>query len=181
MLGLASCGPTNLPEDSPVSQDSTPSESGYPLRDTQVNGESGYPSNEQAKPTVEGLLTTPPKLELDLPEAEVDSGVIGGVLIREIVDEGFIPFQPRELILAQVVYDEKNTPAFIRHNETSLRAELFPTGIFLFTNVPPGTYGLIVDAVAFQFPVYDEDNNELFLEVKPGEVLNLGQLIISTP
>ncbi len=178
---LMGCGPSNLPEDLAVTQTSTPSESAYPSNDPQTSGENGYPSSAQIMPTLEGLSAAPPNPEIDFPEAKANTGVVGGVLIREVLDEGFIPFQPRALILGKVVYDEENAPAFIRYNETSLRAELFPTGIFLFTDVPPGTYGLIVDAVAFQFPVYDDQGDELFLEVRSEEVLNLGQLIVSTP
>ena len=179
---LAGCGPNDAPsEDLATPQINTIPENAYPSNGNQTSGENGYPSSLRIQPTIEGLLTEPPNPEIDLPEAEANTGVVGGVLIREILDEGFVPFQPRELILGKVIYDEENSPAFIRYNEISLRAELFPTGIFLFTDVPPGTYGLIVDAIAFQFPVVDDQGNELFLEVKPGEALNLGQLIVSTP
>lgn len=145
---------------------------GYPDPQTQAAlPDPGYPA-----PTIEGLQPEPPNPEVNLPEAGSETAVVGGILIREITDQGFVPLIPRELILGEIVSVDTGDPAYVRTNADSLRAELFPTGIFIFRNVPPGEYGLVMDLGFSQFLI-----EGYTLTVEAGQVLDLGQVITTTP
>ena len=49
----------------------------------------GYPVPPSEE--VEGALPEPPNPEIPFPETDPDTGVVGGVLVREITDQGFLP------------------------------------------------------------------------------------------
>jgi hypothetical protein len=153
-----------------------------------VTPEGGYPgptnagiSDYPGPATIEGLVATPPDPERSLPRPQAETGTVGGVLIREITDHGFVPLTPYELILGSVILDSQGRPALLGYDDTSQRAETFPTGIFVFSNVPPGNYGLIVNMGFTQFPVTGDDGGELVITVEEGSVLDLGQVIVQLP
>lgn len=126
-------------------------------------------------PTIEGLQPEPPNTERDLPAAENDTGVVGGILIREIVGEGFIPFTPQKLLLGEIIALDSGEPAYVGASGESPTAELLPTGIFVFRNIPPGDYNLVVDIGITQFLAGDT------FAVEAGQVIDLGQVIIELP
>lgn len=173
---LVACGRSEPITSTPVPP-TTSVESGYPVI---ASPNPAYPG-PQNTPLPEGIQTEPPNPEIDLPSPEGEYGVIGGVLIREIVGEGFLPLTPREIVLGTVVQTDQGEPAFIRQNSASLRAELLPTGVFIFNNVPPGTYGLIVDLGFTQFPITGSEGDELLVTVEPGEMIDLGQIFVDLP
>lgn len=143
----------------------------YPGADKALQPQSApYPG-----PTLEGLQAEPPNTARDLPAAEEDAGVVGGILIREIVGEGFIPFTPQKLLLGEIITLDTGEPAYVGASGESPVAELLPTGIFVFRNIPPGDYNLVVDIGITQFLAGDT------FSVEAEQVLDLGQVIIELP
>lgn len=130
--------------------------------------------------TGEQIFDEPPNPELTLPEVSGETGVIGGILIREISGTGFAPLEPHELILAEVIRSEDGR-GLLAYGDESLRAEMLPTGVFVFKNVPPGEYGLIVNLAIAEFPVRDQSGNEVLINVDSGQAVDLGQVIIEMP
>lgn len=152
-------------------------ETGYPVLVAQTH-EPGYPVTN---PLTENTLLEPPNPERTLPLAQQDSGVLGGVLIWEVTESGFLPLEPKDLILAEVILNSNNEPAYIRDNAESPKAQLFPTGIFIFDAVPPGQYGLVVDVGYTKFPITSENEDVMIIDIIAGEVLDLGQIITPLP
>jgi hypothetical protein len=126
-------------------------------------------------PTIEGLQAEPPNPERNLPAADSETGIVGGILIREIVGEGFVPFSPQKLILGEIITLDTGEPAYVGASGESPTAELLPTGIFIFRNISPGDYNLVVDIGITQFLVGDT------FTVEAGQVIDLGQVIIEFP
>lgn len=151
---------------------------GYPILATQESLPEGYPV-----PTsyFSDALSEPPDPERVLPEAEATTGVVGGVLIWDVTDAGFLPLEPKSFILAEVVKNSKDEPAMIRTSANSPKAELFPTGVFVFQGISPGNYGLVVDLGHTQFPVLSEIGEPLIITVEAGKGIDLGQLITKLP
>lgn len=181
-LFVSGCGSGAPPAPTPVIiSGATPDPTGaYPVPPTGDPGSAttAYPG---AAVPQEEILAVPPNPARDLPPASADTGVIGGALIRELSEEGFMPLDPHELILAVIVNNDAGTPMFLRHDEDALRAETFPTGVFVFHDVPPGRYGLIIGLGITQFPVRTPDGSELLVDVTPGAVIDLGQVIVQFP
>jgi hypothetical protein len=129
----------------------------------------------------EGLVPEPPDPPREMPEAAAGLGAVGGVLIQEVVGQGFIPMDPFELVLAEVVVDSEGNPTLIGFDDAAPRAETFPTGVFLFTDVPPGTYGLVVNLAVTQYAIKNPDGTTMLVTVEPGQVIDLGQVITQGP
>lgn len=168
--------PATVPATQPLATLTVPQEN-YPI--ATADERVGYP---QSTPSI--ILSAVPDLPdpaitIPVPQANVAS--IGGVLIRELTDNGFIPLTPDNLYLADILLTDSGEPAYIRANSQSPRAQLLPTGIFLFTNVPPGTYGLFVDVTYTEFPVLDEQEQPMLITVEAGDMLDLGQVITILP
>lgn len=181
-LALSACGssPTSVPTPVVIGGATASPATGYPspADASPVNTPAAYPEGTSSQ---EEILPVPPNPARDLPPASADTGVIGGALIRELSEEGFMPLDPHELILAVIVNNDAGTPMFLRHDEDALRAETFPTGVFVFHDVPPGRYGLIIGLGITQFPVRTPDGSELLVDVTPGAVVDLGQVIVQFP
>ncbi len=146
---------------------------GYPVTDNTVTD--GYPVGQsEIELTAQPV---PPNPERELPAATASNGVVGGVLIQEIEDVGFIPLEPIRLILGEVLYTDTGQQAYVRANDDSKQAELFATGVFVFSDVPAGEYGLIVDLGFKQFIVKDELDVPKIFSINEGDVIDLGQVI----
>lgn len=147
--------------------------SGYPAP-TQSSVDSSYPGLRDP-----ALSETPPDIDVDIPNPGADFGSIGGIMVREISGEGFIPLTPIEVALAEVKLLDTGEPGYLAHNDESLRAELPGTGIFIFNNVPPGQYGLVIDMGFTQLLALDENGETLLFNVEAGQVLDLGHIFVS--
>lgn len=132
-------------------------------------------------PTMEGLQSEPPNPDLDLPDTNETTGVVGGVLIREITGQGYAPLIPQKLSLGEIVVSDSGGPALVRTRGDSPQAELFPTGIFIFRNVPPGEYGLVIDLGFTEFLVEQPDGGPLTFSLEAGQALDIGQVITQSP
>lgn len=180
---LAACNNTAVPTATPATDQSgsptaVPSTDGYPSTDSAYPSTSGmsYPA-----PTREGFVTEPPNPVVELPEGSATTAVVGGSLIQEITGEGFIPLDPHQFILAEIIYNSDGEPALLNYTDSSIRAETFPTGVFIFRNVPPGTYGLILNLAIAEFPIKDDSGQELLITVEAGDVVDLGQFFVDLP
>ena len=154
------------------------SSTGYPSPSSDIAENSGYPSNTSI---IEGLSSDPPNPDVNLPAADENYGTVGGVLVQEIIGQGYLPLEPLELSLAEIIKTTDGNPAFIRENANSPKAELFPTGVFIFRNVPPGDYGIMVDVGYAKFPIRGDDGNQILISVAAGQAIDIGQLITKLP
>ena len=155
-----------------------PSDSGYPAP-SGSEGSDGYPG--PGVEIVEGVQAVPPDPERNPPTPQPDSGVVSGVLIREVTEQGFIPLTPRGLYLARILQNDSGEQALMRRGDDAPQAQLLPTGIFIFDNVPPETYGIIIDVGFAQFPLEEADGTQIILAVEPGQSIDLGQVFVELP
>lgn len=123
----------------------------------------------------------PPDPSRELPEAKASTGVIGGVLIEEVEGKGYTPLHPLKFMLGKILLANSGQPSYIRTGEDSVKAELFPSGVFIFHSVEPGDYGLVVDLGFTSFVINGEDGSPLVITVEPGSVIDLGQVITKIP
>lgn len=149
-----------------------PESDGYPNAASQ-----GYISEDSSNPNV---LAAPPNPEIETPQP-ASGGAIVGVLIREIVGEGFLPLTPRNLFLAKVILNSNGEPALLRRGDDAPQAQLLPTGIFIFNNIQPENYAIIADFGFTSFPLTDENGNQLLITIEEGKVVELGQIFVKLP
>ncbi len=135
----------------------------------------GYP-----EPVEEGSAELP-NPERNVEVLSQETGSVGGVLVRELDNGGYQSVVPLDLFLAEMILDSNGQAMFVGKTDNSPSANLFETGVFIFQNVVPDTYALIIDLGFSQFPINDENGEIRLIEVVPGEALDLGQVFIQLP
>lgn len=151
-------------------------DAGYPGVGTET-ANNGYPG--AAVP--ENALPEPPNPDRSIPAPGENLGSVGGVLIREVGDAGFLPVTAQALYLGEVLTDNQGRQALIAQGDDSPKAQLLPTGVFIFDNVEPGMYGLVIDIGVSQFPITTEEGGELIIVVEANKALDLGQVMVKLP
>ena len=198
LLFMAACGaesgesPNNLivvsAEPNVVVQEEVPT---IPAESPETESESlaypapdGYPGPNTG-PNVGGLERNSESLaeaNVQVPQASADTASIGGVLMSERIDEEtYYPLVPTRLLLGEIISSEEGDPMFLSAGDGSISAQVFDTGVFVFQNIPPGTYGLIVDIAVTTYPVRGDDGTMLLFTVSGGETINLGELLAEIP
>lgn len=151
-------------------------DSGYPGIENET-ANNGYPGTA----VLENAFPEPPDPERNIPAPGANLGSVGGVLIRQVGDTGFLPVTAQALYLGEVLTDSQGRQALIAQDENSPKAQLLPTGVFIFDNIEPGTYGLVIDIGFSQFPITKEDGSELLIQIEANKALDLGQVFVTLP
>lgn len=141
-------------------------------------------------------LAAPNTSPLDLPntsplatpvahlETAPGTGVVTGVLLVR-TETGEVPVEGENVGLGSVLTNEKGQEAVVRYTpqtrddmQTSPKTITEESGFFAFRDVPPGRYGLVLDAVLkiilLPRPGLNED---LFFTVEAGQQIDLGPLV----
>ena len=190
-IGCGNASPTSTPP-SPTNTDATTPEATQATTNSEPTSDTGYPGTNNQPQTsgylspeesivVEGVSPNIPDPEIIFPENNPNAGVVGGVLAREITDQGYVPVQPRELILGKIVENNLGEQVLISVAADSQRAQLFATGIFLFSDIPPGDYGIVIDLGFTQFPLLNENGEQILLTIEGGKTIDLGQILVEIP
>ena len=157
------------------------SEEGYPVTRGVPLIPTPYPGAELPE-ILQNAQAEPPNPDRELPAADAGSGSIAGILIQDLEEgRGYVPLQPKAVRLGEIIENEAGEAIFLAADERSLSGQVFPTGIFVLQNIPPGTYGLIVDLGYTQIAVNDESGNPRLFEIAGGDVIDLGQVITTMP
>jgi hypothetical protein len=125
------------------------------------------------------LSPTEPPVEVSSQILNPDKnyGIITGVLLfnnngQKVTKEN-VP-----LFLAEILADENGVPRVASINRTgSPRTATDSKGQFIFSEVPPGNYGIVLDIVVKAYLLPKPDTEEdLIISVSAGEVIDLGTL-----
>lgn len=124
-----------------------------------LSGSSSYPApNNDPEKIVETYFPE----KINVPEPKLGFGNAIGILLVEGSDQPYLG----GLLLGEVLYsDSTEAPPLIQFSEeTSIRALMDQTGLFLFTDVPPGEYGIII---------WSPTGGTLLTDIKTGEMVKV--------
>jgi len=123
---------------------------------------SGNPSYPAPNNDPEKLVGTYFPDSINVPEPKLGFGNVSGKLLVEGTDLPYLG----GLLIGEVLYsDSPEAPPLIQYSEeTSIRAVMDQTGLFLFTEVPPGEYGIII---------WSPTGGTLLADIKTGEMVNV--------
>jgi hypothetical protein len=112
--------------------------------------------------------------QLIVPTPLTGKAVVTGVLL--IGGEGGKPYMATLYLASTVPPSTPDYPPLIAFSEQSdqLGIQDVDTGRFLFTNVAPGQYAIIIWTPFGGNPLVDQSGNSLLFTVKAGEVKDLG-------
>jgi hypothetical protein len=110
-------------------------------------------------------------------------GVVTGSVLRGVPGGTTSPLAFGVLYLGEVIRDEGGAEAMVALDKTVAPRSLFNgLGQFLFTDVPPGRYGLMLDLFQGTVLLNDpDDNGQLIIEVVGGDTIDLGELVYPLP
>jgi hypothetical protein len=113
--------------------------------------------------------------QVPTPSSE-ESGVITGYLLG---GEKIEPLSWVVLYLGEVIELDDGTPLLTAFSQTTAPSSgVDPEGRFVFIDVPAGMYGLVVDRITSTAALRNpETGDSLLIEVKGGDVIDLGELV----
>jgi len=135
--------------------------------------------NSSLATPVSTTFTSPVVAPRSLPTpAAKDRGTVGGVLIRDVSGQPLQPYAEVTLYLASLIVNSAGTPGLAGLDKaTAPKAITDSRGAFAFTDVPPGTYALILDTPLSSFILHQPGTGDaMLIEVKGGEIKDLGEL-----
>ncbi len=129
------------------------------------------PTNEAS----DDAVPTPDAATNTVPTPDPDSGVVTGKLMRGS------PPQPVEyaILYLGTVLTQDGEPVMTSVNkQTDPKTITAEDGRFTFAQVPPGRYALMMDLITSAVVLHHPTQNKnLLIEVKAGEVTDLGELV----
>lgn len=114
-----------------------------------------------------------------VPQPAPGTGIIVGVIKIEHTDQ---PMTGVELYLARHIGSTPDTPMYSLEPDSAPRATVADNGQFIFKNVPPGRYAIVVWNPFNSFMVRNPATGlELVIDVQPDQVYNVGTLFEPHP
>ena len=176
----AGCGSPATEAPAPVDTAAPTNSTGtypYPYsQPTVLSVDSAYPGPEQAETPIQnlGLETTP----LVIPTPSSGLAVITGQML--VGGEGGRPFTDVLYLGTTLAPSDPSYPPMIAFSEeTDPRALQDTDGRFLFVDIKPGTYALIIWSPVGSTPIEDTATGQyMLIEVQPGELKDLGIITI---
>jgi hypothetical protein len=113
---------------------------------------------------------------VEVPSPSPDAGVVTGILLRGDPPE---PPSVAILYLGRILTGDDGTPVMTGvDKQTAPNSGVDAVGRFAFSEVPPGQYALVLDAVSRTLILRNPtDGMDLLIEVTAGEVTDLGELL----
>jgi hypothetical protein len=141
----------------------------------------GCKPNAQNSPLNSPLqpFSTPMPMPVQLPRPAPGTGVIGGVLKIEHTDQ---PMVGVDLYLARNIGVTKDTPIYNLEPDSAPHAITGDDGRFVFKDVPPGRYAIVIWNPFNSFLARDPATGlEMVIDVEPDQVYDIGTLFEPHP
>ena len=170
---MGACGTVLSPSDNHTPEPTPIENIAYPGLYADVMEDSAYPVGNG--PVDQNIIIPE---SIDIPTPSKDSGVVIGRILVEGSREAYLG---ANLLLGEVVEaDQPGYPPLIGFSEQSNpKAVIAKDGSFLFINVPPGKYGLVMTNLLSTSLIENPETGEsLIISVDAGELIDLGELFV---
>lgn len=189
LLGIAmsACTSSPPPETEPTPTDTPSDTQTYPNPGSAASPAqqptSPYPGGEApptSTPAVPPDATPPP-----IPTAGTETGVVHGILLSAATQEPLTPANATAVMYLSplVTGTNEDFPIAVLDKEISPTTLPGMEGIFVFLDVPPGEYLIVVETPLNQVAARSVDDVEydLVVNVVAGEVIDVGRIYIPYP
>jgi hypothetical protein len=135
----------------------------------------------EASPVAPGTAPATGAPALPTPSSS-DLATVGGILIVDQLEGVSLPRADAQLYLARVIRATTGEASLARFDEkTSPAATTDSNGAFVFTDVPPDTYGLAIWSPMGSALILTQEGEDLLFEVKAGDQMDLGEIHTDFP
>lgn len=159
-----------------TNQQTNINDNGYPVKNNMNGNIESYPVGEQTF-----LLTeTEQNAVLEIPEPAADSATVSGIIIDITTQRA--PFES-DLYLGIAQETNKGLPVVTLDREQAPVTTPLKNGQFVFTDVPPGTYGIVLfnPDISFLLDDPNEPERSMMITIQAGQVVDLGVLQVTLP
>lgn len=169
MVAAVSCTSSTSPQPNTEKQPMP----GYPATGQQLVSTSAYPAPVSEEKDPKSLYPQ----SVNVPEPKPDLGVITGKVIERGTKEVYLA---PTLILGELTFaDNPDAPPLVGFSEkTDPKGIQDQSGKFIFQDIKPGKYSIVVWTPMSQTLVSDADGNTLFVTVEAGKVTDLGNVFV---
>ena len=146
------------------------------------NGPQVIVIKETSSPVATPESTNPTEVEITPPD--VGFGSVGGILLtdNQLSPGTLAPLSTTPIFLAPALYTEEGAPAFVGlDQDTDPATATGQTGVFVFQNVPPGLYGLVVMHGVKLYLITDDEGNNFIIDVEADKAYDLGEVYAELP
>lgn len=151
-----------------VTQETTPPDTSeaYP---SQLEATSPYPEAPTPMAPLSGTIE-------EVPEPSSDSvGTVTGVIVIE--EDGGTPAQETILYLGRIIMLDTGQPGMSAlDKQTAPLTQTNLAGQFIFSDIEPGNYTLILDRITDSFVLNQPGGGDLIIPVEGGQITDLGEL-----
>lgn len=189
---LAACAPQSTPQAGPTAAPDAGAATAAPAAPDAYpapNASGAYPAPDASAAYPGGEPALDPSISMEpvvVPEpSSAEVGVVHGTLFRTVEGAERIPVAGYYIYLAPTITSTDGVEGMVQLNiNTAPRAELNGLGQFVFTDVPPGRYGLMLDsgikggALLLNDP---QDGGNFIIEITGGDTQDLGELAYPFP
>jgi len=158
------------------------------ITNSNTNISTGYPSSIDDNPVNDSIIGYPNHDGVNKQEETFPDKIFipnmkdnYGIVIGQLIQSDNKPYIPPRLYLGKLLQaNEEDMPSLISFStENNPEASLAKNGSFIFENVDPGQYVLIIWSPMNTVPIIDnETNSELIVYVEEGELRDLGIIYI---
>ena len=175
--------PTSMPEETATTEQQNADH--YPVDDAQVTlpASTGTPypggfeegmNSPQQTPT-----SLPPAEALEIPAPEAETAIVHGVLVSAASKE---PLQLVQIYAADKVPLEPNGGyVYSIQEKSSPHDETDAAGQFLLTGIKPGPFIMMMVTPFGNYGLLTDQNEEIHLDLKAGDVIDLGVVYVNWP
>ena len=116
-----------------------------------------------------------------LPSPLAGTAVVTGKIVRDLFTHRE-PLADTKILLANVIKSEDGTPIVAAASEeTSPVALTGKDGSFVFTNINPGIYSIVIVTPIGLFLIQDKSGNNFIFTAQPGMIVDLGEILTTLP
>lgn len=142
-----------------------------------------YPSYRLETPTIDANQQIDPtsnsaNTDLVIPSPNADSVIIHGTLISNKTNQ---PLPSIQLLLANLVPINPGPGYIISTSESSPETYTNDKGEFLFDNIAPNNYVLILKTPFTSYPIVDINNMQIEINAVGGNLIDLGTTYVYWP
>jgi hypothetical protein len=151
-----------------------PSSSGYPVGEVQIDTSSAYPGAESILQSIVVTVEVPPYAAIDVPDPQAGTGTVVGRILNAVTNEpGLV-----RIYLGEKIEAVQGEGYFISTEQNSSpQGDSNENGYFIINDIAPGTYVLVVwNPVNSEVLVNPDTNGEYWVEIKAGEVFDIGDV-----
>jgi hypothetical protein len=158
---------TAVAQQAPTQAAASGTEQAYPAQQEQPT--SPYPEPPSTGEALAGTIE-------DVPEPSSDSlGTVTGIVVIEAEDDS--PVQEALLYLGRIIMLDSGQPGMSALNkQTAPHTQTNMAGQFIFSDIEPGNYTLILDRITDSFVLNQPGGGDLIIPVEAGQITDLGEL-----